>query len=316
VKIEDIAELYGIGTAGIKPEPIRSRSRSSCWEAPGSTISSITMTRFPEHLQGEVRLRYPDGGSGTRRPNTRTLSAPWPRRRSCCLQPRGGGGVVDFSVRSPRRRKIVAPVQRPLRPHRESSFWRARRETVRRSRARGQGAGREDLPVEPAGGADQELLADGPSWWTSALVTGQVNGLSVYDLGDFSFGKPSRITARATSQGRRRGYRARGQALGASTTGVLILSHYLAAPTRRTRPCRFGEPCLRTELWRGGRDSASAAELWRPVRHRRRPGPAGPCPYRFDQPDGRVPAHRRREREDRRLLRGVQGRGLTAARAW
>ena len=26
-------------------------------------------------------------------------------------------------------------------------------------------------------------------------VVGQVDGLSVYDLGDFAFGKPSRITA-------------------------------------------------------------------------------------------------------------------------
>jgi len=32
-------------------------------------------------------------------------------------------------------------------------------------------------------------------------VVGQINGLAVYDLGDYMFGKPSRITA-STSMGR------------------------------------------------------------------------------------------------------------------
>ena len=36
---------------------------------------------------------------------------------------------------------------------------------------------------------------------TEGAVVGQVNGLSVYDMGQFMFGKPSRITAR-TSMGR------------------------------------------------------------------------------------------------------------------
>jgi predicted ATP-dependent protease len=37
---------------------------------------------------------------------------------------------------------------------------------------------------------------------TSGKKAGQVNGLAVIDLGDYSFGKPSRITAR-TYAGRR-----------------------------------------------------------------------------------------------------------------
>ncbi|MEE9324173.1 MAG: ATP-binding protein, partial [Dehalococcoidia bacterium] len=42
-----------------------------------------------------------------------------------------------------------------------------------------------------------ELIVDGTIMVdVKGAVAGQINGLSVYDLGDFSFGKPSRITAR------------------------------------------------------------------------------------------------------------------------
>ena len=36
---------------------------------------------------------------------------------------------------------------------------------------------------------------------TEGSVVGQVNGLSIYDLGEYSFGKPTRITAK-TSMGK------------------------------------------------------------------------------------------------------------------
>ncbi len=43
----------------------------------------------------------------------------------------------------------------------------------------------------------QEMLAEGTIMVdVSGSVVAQVNGLSVYDIGDFSFGKPSRITSR------------------------------------------------------------------------------------------------------------------------
>ena len=48
----------------------------------------------------------------------------------------------------------------------------------------------------------QELITDGVIMIdTQGAVVGQVNGLSIYDTGEHSFGKPSRITAK-TSLGR------------------------------------------------------------------------------------------------------------------
>jgi lon-related putative ATP-dependent protease len=82
---------------------------------------------------------------------------------------------------------------------REASFWAGREgastvETAHVDKALDEKVYRANLLEERI----QELLTDGTIMVdTTGSVAGQVNGLSVYDLGDFSFGKPSRITARA-----------------------------------------------------------------------------------------------------------------------
>src|SRR3970282_696987 len=45
----------------------------------------------------------------------------------------------------------------------------------------------------------QELIEDGTILIdTQQAVAGQVNGIAVYELGDYRFGRPSRITARVS----------------------------------------------------------------------------------------------------------------------
>ncbi|HAI09736.1 MAG TPA: hypothetical protein DCM17_10440, partial [Dehalococcoidia bacterium] len=69
-------------------------------------------------------------------------------------------------------------------------------------------------------------------------VVGQVNGLAVYDLGDFSFGRPSRITAQ-TFAGREGVINIEREASLSGSThdkGVLILSGYLGAKFGQERP--------------------------------------------------------------------------------
>jgi len=64
---------------------------------------------------------------------------------------------------------------------------------------------------------------------TEGKTVGQVNGLSVYDMGDYSFGKPSRITAK-TSMGRSGIINIEREADLSGKThdkGVLILGGYL-----------------------------------------------------------------------------------------
>jgi len=100
---------------------------------------------------------------------------------------------------------------------------------------------------------------------TKGSVVGQVNGLSVIQLDDFAFGRPSRITARVRL--------GRGQvvdierevALGGPihSKGVLILSSYLAARYAADKPLSLNASLVFEQSYSGVEgDSASSAELY------------------------------------------------------
>ena len=94
---------------------------------------------------------------------------------------------------------------------------------------------------------------------------GQVNGLSVSSLGSFSFGRPSRITAR-TRLGRGRVVDIEREVeLGGPlhSKGVLILSGYLGAHYLPEEPLSLGASLVFEQSYRGvDGDSASSAELY------------------------------------------------------
>ena len=100
---------------------------------------------------------------------------------------------------------------------------------------------------------------------TAGAVVGQVNGLSVIQLGDFAFGQPSRITARVRL--------GRGQVVNIErevelggpihSKGVLILSSYLAARYAAERPLSLNASLVFEQSYGGVEgDSASSAELY------------------------------------------------------
>ena len=107
--------------------------------------------------------------------------------------------VEDGITRAGRRNRISAEFARMANLLREAAFLARRRDAA--------GVGREDVEEalrrrEFREGAIperlQELLEEGVLLVaTSGREVGQVNGLSVYDLGYHSFGKPTRITASA-----------------------------------------------------------------------------------------------------------------------
>ena len=104
----------------------------------------------------------------------------------------------------------------------------------------------------------QELIADGIVLVdVDGSVLGQVNGLAVYQMGDFSFGKPSRITAK-TFMGRGGIVNIERESKLSGKThdkGVLILSGYLGCQVRAgTAVIPFRQHLLRTVLrWCGWR---------------------------------------------------------------
>ncbi len=112
----------------------------------------------------------------------------------------------------------------------------------------------------------REMIADGSLLLdlTGATV-GQINGLSVYDLGDFSFGRPARITAQ-TFAGREGVINIEREALLSGRThdkGVLILSGYLGANFAQDRPLTLSASLCFEQSYDGvDGDSASSAEIY------------------------------------------------------
>ncbi|MBI2917754.1 MAG: AAA family ATPase [Chloroflexi bacterium] len=100
---------------------------------------------------------------------------------------------------------------------------------------------------------------------TEGSVVGQVNGLVVFDMGDFSFGAPSRITAK-TFMGRRGviNIERESQLSGRiHDKGVLILSGYLGWKYAQDKPLTLSASICFEQSYQGVEgDSASSSELY------------------------------------------------------
>ena len=112
----------------------------------------------------------------------------------------------------------------------------------------------------------QEYLAQGIILCdTKGSVVGQINGLSVITVGDYTFGRPSRLTTRV-SQGRagmvniEREVKLSGPI---HDKGVLILTGYLAGKFGQDQPLSFSAHICFEQSYEGVEgDSASSAELY------------------------------------------------------
>ncbi|MGE5603926.1 MAG: Lon protease family protein [Nitrososphaerales archaeon] len=112
----------------------------------------------------------------------------------------------------------------------------------------------------------REMIKDGTIMVdTSGAVVGQINGLAVLDLGDYAFGKPSRITA-TTFQGRsgviniEREARMSGKI---HDKGVLILAGFLGGRYAQDKPLSLSASITFEQSYEGvDGDSASSTELY------------------------------------------------------
>ena len=141
---------------------------------------------------------------------------------------------------------------------------------------------------------------------TDGEVVGQVNGLAVYSMGDYMFGKPARITA-VTSLGKEGIINIEREADMSGPThnkGMLILSGYLRSRFAQDKPMSLAASIAFEQSYGGiDGDSASSTELYallsslsgKPLRQ------YVAVTGSVNQ-YGRGPAHRRGEPEDRRVL--------------
>ncbi len=100
---------------------------------------------------------------------------------------------------------------------------------------------------------------------TTGTVVGQVNGVAVYDLGDYAFGKPTRITARTFAGEAGVVNIERETALSGKlhSKGVLILQGYLGGKYARHRPLGLHASVAFEQVYEEVEgDSAASAELY------------------------------------------------------
>jgi len=112
----------------------------------------------------------------------------------------------------------------------------------------------------------QEMIEEGTIMIdTEGAVVGQVNGLSVYDMGQFMFGKPARITAR-TAMGRAGVINIEREADLSGPThnkGVLILGGYFRGKYAARRPFTLSASLAFEQSYGGvDGDSASSTEVY------------------------------------------------------
>lgn len=187
------------------------------------------------------------------------------------LKPLDRSGVAKLIEESARHAghagKLSAQVQRAADIMREANHWAGRsgnpfvgREDIERAienRVRRASRLRDRLYEEII---DETILID-----TGSAHIGQVNGLAVVGLGDFSFGRPNRITARVSLGAGKVVDIEREAKLGGPlhSKGVLILSGFLAGHYVTDRPLSFAASLVLEQSYGGIEgDSASSAELY------------------------------------------------------
>jgi len=150
---------------------------------------------------------------------------------------------------------------------REASYWATKQSAARVNGEHVRTAIRERIErVNMVEEKIQEMIMDGSIMIdTDQKVVGQVNGLSVYQLAEHEFGRPSRITAK-TAMGRAGIINIEREAAMSGPThnkGVLILSGYLRWKYAQDKPLVLSASLAFEQSYSGvDGDSASSTEIY------------------------------------------------------
>ncbi len=180
----------------------------------------------------------------------------------------GIAAVIEYGTRLAGRQKkistrfhIIADVLR------EANYWakKDKKDTVSREQVEKAISERFDR-VSLIEDKIQEMIEEGTIMIdTEDKVVGQVNGLSVYEMGEFAFGKPTRITAR-TAVGRAGVINIEREADLSGRThnkGVLILAGYLRGKYAQKKPFSLSASIAFEQSYAGVEgDSASSTEVY------------------------------------------------------
>jgi lon-related putative ATP-dependent protease len=270
VEIGAYDPFYLLGTSGMKPEPIEIK-------VDVVMIGTSYLYHLLYHLDDDFRKIFKvkaDFDSVMPKDEHNIYQYACFIKRICeedkllSFDKSGVAGVVEFGVR-------VAGSQKKLSTRftviadliREASYWasNAGSKTVKEEhvdKAIQEWTYRVGLVEDKI----QEMIEDGTIMIDSqGKVVGQINGLSVYDMGEYAFGKPTRITAR-TSMGRAGVINIEREADLSGRThnkGVLILGGYLRGKYAQDKPMTMSVSIAFEQSYSGVEgDSASSTEVY------------------------------------------------------
>ncbi|HTG00974.1 MAG TPA: ATP-binding protein, partial [Nitrospirota bacterium] len=201
VKVEDIFELYGYASGGIKPEPIPVSLKVIMI---GSPWLYTMLNYYDEDFRDIFKVKSDFDTRTTNSFDEKMRYANFVATlvKTDKLLPfdrTAAAGIVDHAVRlAERRNKLSLRFSDIADLVRESSYWakQSGSPVVNAShvdKALDEKVYRSNLIDERI----QELYTEGTIMVdVTGAVPAQVNGLSVYGIGDYFFGKPSRITSR------------------------------------------------------------------------------------------------------------------------
>ncbi len=180
----------------------------------------------------------------------------------------GVAAVIEYGVRlAGRQKKLSTEFHRITDILREASYWAKKdKSEIIAEKHVDQAVAEKIYRKKMIEDKIQEMIEDGIIMIDSDGATvGQVNGLSVYDMGEYAFGKPSRITAK-TSMGKAGIINIEREADLSGRThnkGVLILGGYMRGKYAQDKPLTL-TASLAFEQSYGGvdGDSASSTEVY------------------------------------------------------
>jgi predicted ATP-dependent protease len=275
IRVEDVAQQMGFATtATLEPEPIPFKAKIVMIGEPH--IYYLLYTQDPD-FEELFKVKADFDTAADRTPRNERLYARFVAQicRQRKLAPFSADGVARVIEHCSRlvedQRKMTTRFLDVVDLLTESAYWahQGRRDKSEPVVIRADVQRAIDQRVYRSNQIEErvrEMIADATVMVdTSGAVVGQVNGLSVSSIGDYSFGRPSRITAtHRLGEGEVVDIEREVDMGGPiHSKGVLILSGYLGAKYASDRPLSLTARLVFEQSYSGVEgDSASSAELY------------------------------------------------------
>jgi len=269
-EIQNYASLFLISTTRLKPEPVDADVKVVLI---GDTYIYYLLYRLDEDFKKIFKVKAEFDSEMKKDGKTIKEYITFIKKIAVDdkLQPfdkSGIAAVIEYGTRlSGRQKKISTRFHIIADVLREASYWakKAGKKTVSRENVEKAIVERFER-VSLIEDKIQEYIEEGTIMIdTKGKALGQVNGLSVYDMGELAFGKPTRITAR-TAVGRAGVINIEREADLSGRThnkGVLILGGYLRGKYAQEKPFSLSASIAFEQSYSGVEgDSASSTEVY------------------------------------------------------